>query len=270
MTNDHAYHTTLNLAAYPLPVGTPSTSTPTYAYPGAKARLSRIITSLMPPSCRTYAEPFAGKGNVYWRASSTLQCDHWWLNDVRTAPFFNAIVSHGSTLKVPAHTREEFERQKEASRLGDPIATLLESYLTYNGAGYHAGYRSAKGSPTPAGYERTLRQSYAILLQTQPTITALDWKAVVADLSEHDFAYIDPPYAGARVHGYRADDIDHRELVEELKNANYRWMLSEYLHPLYAEAFGQPFWQKQVQLCSTNFLDDGGKERRVECLWRNY
>jgi len=199
-----------------------------------------------------------------------LQCCHWWLNDIRQARFFNAIISHGSTLQVPTHTREEYERQKIASRLGDPIATLLESYLTYNGAGYHAGYRSAKGSPTQAGYQRTLRQSGVILLQTQPTITDRDWREVVADLGDDDFAYFDPPYLNATVHGYRGDDIDHWELVEKLKNAKYRWMLSEYYQPIYVEAFGQPFWQKQVQLCATNFLDDGGKERRVECLWRNY
>jgi hypothetical protein len=36
------------------------------------------------------------------------------------------------------------------------------------------------------------------------------------------------------------------------------------------EAFGEPFWQNGVQLCSTNFRNDGGKEKRVECLWRNY
>jgi len=93
---------------------------------------------------------------------------------------------------------------------------------------------------------------------------------VGADLGDDDFAYFDPPYLGATVHGYRGDDIDHRELVEELKNAKYRWMLSEYLHPLYVEAFGQPFWTRDVQLCSTNFRYDGGAGRRVECLWRNY
>jgi hypothetical protein len=36
------------------------------------------------------------------------------------------------------------------------------------------------------------------------------------------------------------------------------------------EAFGEPIWRKEVQLCSTNFRHDGGKEKRIECLWRNY
>jgi hypothetical protein len=261
---------TTNALAYPTWVSTTLTSAPGYAYPGAKKRLAKTIVSFMPPSCHTYAEPFAGRGNVFWRAATTLQYDRWWLNDTHTAPFFRAVLSHGSTVQVPAHTREEFERQEAASTWGDPIAILLAPYLSYNGAGYAAGYRSAKGSPTPAGYERTLRQSHHILTQTQATVTGLDWKAVAADLGEDDFAYFDPPYFGAKVVAYRSDDISHWELVEELKNAKYRWLLSEYYQPIYVEAFGQPFWQKQVQLCSTNFLDDGGKERRVECLWRNY
>jgi hypothetical protein len=46
-------------------------------------------------------------------------------------------------------------------------------------------------------------------------------------------------------------------------------MLSEYEHPVYAR-LGRPFWRKDVQLRTTNFRDDGGKGRRVECLWRNY
>jgi hypothetical protein len=57
--------------------------------------------------------------------------------------------------------------------------------------------------------------------------------------------------------------------VEELLRAPYRWMLSEYEHPVYAR-LGRPFWRKDVQLRATNFRDDGGKGRGVECLWRNY
>jgi site-specific DNA-adenine methylase len=93
---------------------------------------------------------------------------------------------------------------------------------------------------------------------------------VVSELGEEDFAYFDPPYLGAKVHSYGTGDINHLELVEELQNAEYRWILSEYPHDLYLDAFGPPFWSKNVQLCSTNFRQDGGKERRVECLWRNY
>jgi len=63
---------------------------------------------------------------------------------------------------------------------------------------------------------------------------------------------------------------NHGEMVEVLTNARFRWMLSEYRQPIYLEAFGEPFWQREVQLRATNFHYDGGKKRRTECLWRNY
>jgi site-specific DNA-adenine methylase len=255
--------------AYPSRVSTTSTA-PAFAYPGGKKRLRNTIVGFMPITGGTYSEPFAGRAATFWKAATTLQFTNWWLNDLRTADFFGAILSHGHTIQVPAHTREEFGRQKIGYQNGDPASILLAPYLTYNGAGYGASYRSAKGSPTQAGYERTLRSAHNILIQTEPRITALDWKCVHAELREGDFALYDPPYIGATVHGYRSDDLDHREMIEALKHAPYRWILCEYLHESYVEAFGQPFWRKDVQLCSTNFRKDGGKEKRVECLWRNF
>lgn len=115
-----------------------------------------------------------------------------------------------------------------------------------------------------------LRMCHSIVSLTQPTMTALDRKEVVADLGPHDFAYLDPPYANCNVGtSYRANDIIHEELIEELLKAPYKWLLSEYEHPIYAR-LGKPFWRKEVQLRTTNFRDDVGKGRRVECLWRNY
>jgi len=248
-----------------------TTSTPTtFAYPGGKARLAKTLVSFMPRSGGTYAEPFAGRANVFWKAAMTLQFSNWWLNDLRTGAFLDAIISHGSTLEVPEHTRQEFERQKIARLSGDPTAILLEPYLSYSGAGYAASYRPTKGAPLRHRYQNTLRRARQILIQTQAMITSLDWKQAVADLNADDFAYFDPPYLAAKVHGYAPDDIDHIEMVEILKNARFRWLLSEYYQPIYVEAFGLPFWTKDMQLCSTNFRHDGGKEKRIECLWRNY
>lgn len=257
-------------AASPIWAGGTTSTTPSFSYPGGKTRLRSTIVSYMPKSGGTYAEPFAGRAACFWKAAKTLQFSHWWLNDLRTSPFFNALISHGDTIEVPPHTRDEFDRKKIAYAAGDPSSIILAPYLTYNGAGYEASYRSPKGSPTQAGYERTLRNAHNILMQTQPKITDHDWKVVHDDLREGDLALYDPPYIGAKVHGYGADDLDHREMIEALRTAPYRWILCEYMHEAYVEAFGPPFWSKAVQLCSTNFRQDGGKAVRVECMWKNY
>jgi site-specific DNA-adenine methylase len=265
------YATSLSsVAASPVWAGSTALTIPGFAYPGGKKRIRNSIINYMPKFGGTYAEPFAGRANVFWKAATTLQFSNWWLNDIRKAPFFHTIISHGNTIHVPEHTREQFERYKVLDKAGDPAAILLEPYLTYNGAGYGASYRSPKGSPTQAGYERTLRSAHRILIQTHAKISGDDWKTVHSELREGDFALCDPPYLESTVHGYGANDLDHRELIDSLKHAPYRWILCEYYHPLYIEAFGLPFWTKDMQLCSTNFRHDGGKEKRIECLWRNY
>jgi site-specific DNA-adenine methylase len=277
-TLQYAVQTQFQPGAAPLWVGTTTTltltpaHTPTFAYPGGKCRLATTIVSFMPTTGGTYLEPFAGRGNVFFRAAATLQYCRWHLNDIRMAPFFDAIISHGNTIQVPEHTRREFELQKAAHHGSDPIAILLAPYLTYSGAGYAAGYRAEKGSPLRHHYQSTLRCAHQILIWTRPSITNVDWKLAVADLGEDDFAYFDPPYLGAKVHGYGVQDMNHAEMIDVLKSARFRWLLSEYEHPLYLKAFGQPFWRKNVQLCATNFGKniDHGRARRVECLWRNY
>ena len=240
-----------------------------FTYSGGKMKLAKHILPFMPHSGRIYAEPFAGLGNLYWKAALILQFDEWWINDIRTAPFFRTLGTHGSSVEVPARSHEEFVRQKAAFALSDPTAILLGPYFSFNGGFYAQGERQNKGSITASSYEGRLRMAHSIMTFTQPEITAVDWKLAVADLGPRDFVYFDPPYKGCKVHGYRADDIDHEELAEELTRAPYRWLLSEYDHPVYAR-LGKPFWRKEVQLRTTNFRDDGGKGRRMECLWRNY
>ena len=164
-----------------------------------------------------YSEPFVGRGNIFFPAASTLDFSRWQLNDVRMAPSLNAIISHGSTIEVPEHTREQFELQKVANRSSDPTAIILAPYLTYSGAGYAANYRSAQGSPLRHHYENTLRCAHQILTKTRALITSGDWTQAIVDLGDDDFAYFDPPYLGAKVHRYGQSDMNHPEMIDVLK-----------------------------------------------------
>jgi site-specific DNA-adenine methylase len=88
---------------------------PKIPYPGGKARLAKQIISFLPKQGGTYLEPFAGRGNLFWSAVEMgLQYERWWLNDIATAPFFDAIRTHGHSIKVPPRSRQEFERQRDA------------------------------------------------------------------------------------------------------------------------------------------------------------
>jgi site-specific DNA-adenine methylase len=240
-----------------------------FPYSGGKMTLANHIHRFTPTSGHIYTEPFAGLAALYWKMALTAEYEQWRLNDIRTAPFFRALATHGHIVEVPARSHEEFMRQYAAFRLGDPTAILLGPYFSYNGGFYDKGERKNKGSVTPGTYEARLRMSHSIVTVTQPIVTAFDWRLVVTDLGSDDFAYFDPPYKDCKVGSYRADGINHEQLVDELLRAPYKWLLSEYEHPVYAR-LGKPFWRKEVQLRTTNFRHDGGKQKRVECLWRNY
>ncbi|HUW57522.1 MAG TPA: DNA adenine methylase, partial [Planctomycetota bacterium] len=64
---------------------------PQFNYPGGKVRLRKWLVSMMPREGGRYVEPFAGRGNVFWLAACCLKFQEWWLNDIYTKPFFDAI-----------------------------------------------------------------------------------------------------------------------------------------------------------------------------------
>src|ERR1039458_9451565 len=104
---------------------------PTFPYPGGKARLAKEIVSYFPRSGRWYVEPFAGRGNVYWKASQ-LDFKKWHLNDIRTASFFEALRDLGPCA-VPERTETEYYRlwARKKANPRDHEALLIEPYLTF-------------------------------------------------------------------------------------------------------------------------------------------
>ena len=107
---------------------------PAIPYPGGKARLAKQIIEFLPTEGHTYVEPFAGRGNLFWTAVERgLKFRKWWLNDLATAPFFEAIQKLGDKIEVPPRSKREFEKQREAYNSGDPTAVLLAPYLSFSG-----------------------------------------------------------------------------------------------------------------------------------------
>jgi site-specific DNA-adenine methylase len=211
-------------------------------------------------------------GNVFWTAASLCNFKEWWLNDILTMPFFEAVKAIGDTIEVSERTKEEYYKLREAAeKMKDPRAIALEPYYTFSGGGYRTGGPgwSAK-SQTAATYQNKMRQCWEILHRTNVKLTALDWTAMNLDsLSDNDFVYLDPPYKDCDVRAYANDTLNHEEMVEVLRGAKFKWLLSEYAHPLYLETFGDPFYKKDTQLVVKD-RKKHAEERRIECLWKNY
>jgi hypothetical protein len=236
------------------------------AYPGGKVRLAQAIVSFLPKAGRIYCEPFAGRGSVFFAVALHLQFKHWWLNDIATASFFEAIMRIGNTVEVPPRTADEYYRQWELARLGDERAIILEPYLTFGGGGYGRGGFGGKKGASQSGYAKSIRKCHALLHSTAPKITALNWRDMSLEkLTEDDVVFLDPPYPNADVRSYRNDTLNHEELVDILLRAKFRWLLSGYPHPV-LHRLGDPFWAKEVKLLSIR----GEQEPRTECLWSNF
>jgi D12 class N6 adenine-specific DNA methyltransferase len=240
-------------------------------YPGAKSGLAKTIVRFMPQYGRTYVEVCAGKGNVFWAAAKFLNFENWWINDLQTAPFFEAMRDIGGSIIVPDFTPDEFDRCKAAFEQGSREAILLESYFTYSGCGFdHSGRKGNREHPTkPMGYQRTLRSCHGILQNTTPRITGMNFKNMhLEELGPEDFVYFDLPYLSGRVKTYSPDTVDFHYLFGLLEKAMFRWLLSEYPEKIYFDHFGDPCFVKDVKLLCTR---DGEEQIRTECLWKgNY
>jgi hypothetical protein len=248
--------------------------TPTIAYPGGKARLAKHIVSFLPKEGGTYVEPFCGRGNLYWAAASApLNYEEWRLNDIATIPFFRAISQFGHTIQVPEISRMEYDRQREASKAGDPTAALLEPFLTFGGAGYlSSGFRGQRrGGVSPLVYQNALRECHRLMHHTKPQLTTLDWRGMgLSGLGPDDTVVLDPPYPDTDPGPYAETSLDYCELVDALLSAKFRWFLCGYIHPA-LQRLGRPFWAKEIRFL--RFPSGRGRkheeEQRTECLWRN-
>jgi hypothetical protein len=244
-----------------------------FPYPGGKSKQAPDICSAAPESGGIFADVFCGRGNASWRVSSLLSYQCWWLNDTRTADFFRALKTIGDTVVIPERevTGCAYYFQKSHSKCVRSLcryeATILAPYLCHDGAGYHvSGPRSEGGGPSAAAYKRSVRGGHSILLSENPWITDWNYERVFASLGPDDFALCDPPYLGISTGAYHWTDIDHIRLVHWLKRARFRWILCEYWHPLYATAFGEPFWARRVRRLAQ--MNRGG--HRLECMWKKY
>jgi len=246
-------------------------------YPGGKGRLAPRIISFLPRRGRTYLEPFAGRANIFWEAvQQGLKFDRWWLNDLQTQSFLEAIRSHGNKVEVPVRSRRVFEFLRDSYKRGDVMATLLAPHICYSGGLYESGVKGGSGcgdddgGGSAAGFQRTLRECHRILGQTKPKITGLDWLQLrLEKLTGDDVVVLDPPYAFPlnMVKAYSDATVDYEQLVDVLLSLKCKWLLCGYPHPI-LHRLGAPIWARDMQLLCVR-VKHGGEERS-ECVWTNF
>src|SRR5271170_728365 len=113
---------------------------PTIAYAGAKRQMAPTLVDLMPEG-RVHVDVFAGKGSVTWAAMTLGNFGGFWINDTATAPFFQAIQSHGHKVQPPSTIpamRRLYDQMLVRKKAGRQTiqGILLEPLLSRDGGGY--------------------------------------------------------------------------------------------------------------------------------------
>jgi len=282
---------------------------PRFAYQGGKGKLAKDIIRLLPMSGKRFIEPFAGRGNVYFHVAQRLDYKEFWLNDHYMYRFLEALqhsMHDGMEWTVPerAETNKEFydflkqmaEKRVKKEKPGAPIGMdrryrpvslpngkkawaveqypplfVIECFLSRDGGTFDSDMRSPTDTKgvSAKGFMKNIRLAYEIMNRTQPRITYYDYKDVLVECGPDDVVYLDPPYKDRNVSAYPNDTLNHGEMIEILLRARFKWVLSEYEHPIYkplTERFGEP---ERIDVTKDmGKVRDGEREHEVECLWK--
>lgn len=260
---------------------TPKIYAPGFKYRGGKWLLRDWIIDYVPKEGSLYIEPFAGRANLFWLACQVRKFSSYQLNDIRTAPFFNAIKEVDlNTLPGDIHHFEESDAHNGISNK-DPLWLVLEPVLYFSGGVAGDTFMRSREYKTVGGRESThydqveysnrLRISRSILEHYNVSITSVDVLSLPwLEWDESVFVYLDPPYLNAKVDSYSEKDFDPITLGKLMRKTKARWLFSEYEHPLWVRGFGQPIARKSAYVKMAGKRNSGNKSIRVECLWANY
>lgn len=251
---------------------------PSFEYTGGKCLLRDWLVRYFPRQCKTYCEPFAGRANVFFLAASVMKAESWWLNDIQTVPFLQALMKVDLSQLPERIGVDEVDEWMARIKAKDPVALVVEPSVTWGGSGvvsrgffYGDGrhFKSHKDQGKPPHYlrsrdSRTIMAAKEVLARTHPRLTGLDYLEVLSQLEAGDFCYLDPPYYDADVQGYTDGGLNHVTMAKELAGADYMWILSEYDHEIYWDILGPPSATKKAVASRSKTC-----VRRRECLWHN-
>ncbi len=259
-----------------------------FRYIGGKSILSKLIVELIPEH-EIYVEPFVGAGHVFFaKERSKIEV----LNDAdsKIANLFYCVAFHykefWSRFRWLVYSRairkklSQELKKKETVKLGDVGSAVKWFFLAYSsfGGNPYGGF----GYSTKGGEAKRLKNAMLRLRKIHKRllgnvfIECLDFEDVMKKWdSEKTFFYCDPPYYRAE-HYYSKlfQKEDHIRLLNRLKQAKGKWILSGYHNELYdTELKGFPYVEIDVPKPSYGITVNSKHQTRpraTEVLWFNY
>ena len=241
----------------------------TFGYPGGKARMTNWLFNYFPKEGKTYIEPFAGNGNVFFAAKQVLHFKKWHINDQYSHDFLKAVIEVDPETLPDRVSKEEFKVWKAKDKTNAAIAirprvTFLSKGYDYGhsgDSGSHVGYRGEK-------YKPMVQSAKELLTAPNVVVTGMHWENLPFNTyGPQDFVYFDPPY-------YETESIypnvDHEALLKQLKNAKYQWVLSGYDNDLYKKEIKQYWKAAKTRNAEMSSMNRKSIQPRVETIWSNF
>jgi len=260
-----------------------------FPYIGGKHRLAKFIVELIPEH-EIYVEPFVGAGHVFFtKERSKIEV----LNDAdaKIANIFYCVAFHYKEfwnrfrwLVYSRAIRQKLLQElkkKDKVELGDVDSAVAMLFLAHSGFGgtIYSGF----GYGTNGGGEAKRLKNGMLRLRSihkrllgDVFIECLDFEDVMNKWdSEKTFFYCDPPYYGAE-HYYEKtfSKEDHLRLINRLKQAKGKWILSGYHNELY-DAELEGFYYVEIDVPKPSYgitvnSKTKTRPRATEVLWFNY
>lgn len=213
-----------------------------FPYQGSKRGLARHILAHFPRDVDCLIEPFCGSGAVSLAAAAHRLAKRFWLNDLNEPlmALWEEILQRPNELSkgyerlwTEQHpdkraffrsVRDEFNAAHRPHHLLYLLARIVKGSVRYSAEGlFNQSADNRRAGMRPILMQRQILGVHA-LLAGKTALSAVDFRAVVAEAAKEDLIYLDPPYQGTsfvRDHRYWSG-LSYAEFADALQAMNDR------------------------------------------------
>lgn len=259
-----------------------------FPYIGGKFYLADKIISLIPKHT-VYIEVFGGSAKVLlnkppskieiYNDSNKHLANLFYVVAFKFDEFIEKLNRIAYSREIFYQLREELENT-EIDKLGNVDAAVKIYYLlhiSFSGDLQACSFSLSTVNNKAKTFFRGLDKLYAIQERLRNVvIESLDFRDVLKKYKDKDntFLYVDPPYYGISYYNANFSERDHRELLELLKTAKAKWLLSGYQNDLYDEML-RDFYRIEIPVVKhaygvTKNSKSKSKPKSMEIIWANY
>jgi DNA adenine methylase len=214
-------------------------------YQGSKRQLAPEILRYFPDKIDRLVEPFAGSAAISIAVASRRKAKEFWLNDahVPLIELWREIIERperisgkyeelwheqlGQEREFFDVVRARFNKTHTSADFLYLLARCVKAAIRYNSSGeFNNTPDNRRKGARPAEMRQRIERASA-LFRDRTTLTALDYREVLAKCKKRDLVYMDPPYQG--VSGNRDQrylpTMRHDEFCESLEKLNTKGIM---------------------------------------------